>query len=133
MKINREDCPNFRRMGQCTKVFAIDLDNTLFCFIGLDKIGPPMPSILTRMNQLRDMGCRIIIHTSRISPPYHQQRQHQISLIESALRSYGVPFDEIWTGEGKPIACGYVDDKAYHSLGELIQKLEWEGGTEPVG
>jgi len=127
MKTNREDCPLFILFGRCNRVFAVDLDNTLFCFIGLDKIGPPMPSIITRMNQLKDMGCWIIIHTSRISPEYLQQQDHQMDMIESALHLWKIPFDEIWTGEGKPLACGYVDDKAYHSLGELIQKLEWEG------
>ena len=130
MKASKEEnCPVYRQMGKHPRMIAVDLDDTLLigCFPGA---GSPMPNIITRMRLLKEKGCRIIIHTSRINPHYAEQREEQLETIRDALDKYGIPYDEIWTGEGKPLACCYVDDKAFPSLGALVNEINWK---ETVG
>lgn len=124
MAYHKDFCPLYKEMGAHWKVVAIDFDDTLVHGQFPD-IGGPMPGIVTRMHRLNDDGCRIIIHTSRISPTYQGQREKQRNIIAAALDEYGIPWHEIWEGVGKPLACVYVDDKGYKSLTAFIYELDW--------
>lgn len=117
-------CPLYKEMGAHWKVIAIDLDDTLV-YGQFPGIGKPMPSIVTRMKRLQDDGCRIIIHTSRISPWYQNQREEQLQKIGAALKEHGIKWHEIWEGMGKPLACAYIDDKSYKSLAAFLDELDW--------
>ena len=100
---------------------AVDLDDTILEMDwarwgaeGMDYFGDPKPGAAEALHKLRAAGYRIIIHTCRtnteLNPAYTIKELRE--KIATALEERGVPYDEIWTGEGKPIAPFYVDDRA---------------------
>lgn len=96
------------------KSVAVDLDGVLAQYDGrkgVKHIGEPHDGALGFMLALREAGYRIIVHTARTCLANKMDgRSHGI--IEAWLKEHGFKYDEIWTGEGKPIAAAYVDDRA---------------------
>ena len=108
---------------QPAKAIAVDLDGCIAQqveFHSTYKIGPPFPGAREFLQQLRDEGFRIIIHSARLNTidgpdftapePYvfYQAR----TVILKYLQDHDLPFDEVWAERGKPLAAAYVDDKA---------------------
>lgn len=120
-----DDCPAFKRAGAHKRTVAVDLDGTLFGMTGGKEIGKPLPGVAQRMLALKEKGFHIIIHTARMCDECQEIWGPQGTEILTALHLAGIPFDEIWNGRGKPIACHYVDDKAWTSVAELIEHVEW--------
>lgn len=126
-----DTCPLFLKQGVHGKVLAIDLDDTLFTGHHFPEVGGPLPSVLKRLAWLNKRGYEIIIHTSRINSTYAAgQIDSQINVVREALIRYSLPIYEIWTGIGKPMACHYVDDKAWKSLAALVNELEYQEDME---
>lgn len=116
----KDDCPGFIRMGAHHRILAIDLDETILRG-KFPAVGDPLPSVVSRMRHLKEMGCRIIIHTSRINPAYADIQEEQIEAIRAALHIHNISYDEIWTEAGKPLACAYIDDKSYPSIAAFLE------------
>lgn len=104
---------------------AIDLDGPIFevywdsvNFHGstyrVNKFGKPVPGAKRFMEYLRSIGHRIIIHTCRTNPEANHGRtlKYLASLVRDELHKHDMPFDEVWSGEGKPLAELYIDDRA---------------------
>lgn len=127
-----ENCPLYKKHGKHGKVIAIDLDGTLFCEKYPD-IGPPIPSVLTRLQWLKERDYEIIIHTSRINGKHYKDHiDSQIKIISETLNKYNLPNYEIWTDCGKPLACYYVDDKSYKTLAKLTNEIEYKEAIQSL-
>jgi len=100
-----------------TKAVAVDLDGTLAYYEswqGIDFIGGIMPGAKRFMNALHELGFHIIIHSTRLSPTINANYSldELKAPIEKWLSENGIPYDEIWTYPGKPLAIAYIDDRA---------------------
>lgn len=99
---------------------AIDLDGTIFRIAlskwmehGMKYFGITMPYVVTALKNLRDSGWRIIIHTCRLNPKVNTEMTmvDAKKAVEHALQENNIPFDEVYSGIGKPLADYYIDDR----------------------
>ena len=125
----REDCPAFRRAGAHERTIAVDLDGTLFSGVGCKEVGAPISSEIDRLWKLKSVGYYIIIHTARINNECEAAWGPQLDKIIEALKASGCPYDEIWQGRGKPVACHYADDRSFKTVAALYEDLEWKKMT----
>ena len=97
------------------KTIAIDLDGTLYKQEKWDRatIGKLMPGAMRALQDLKEDGWDIVIHTARLPEDF--------PIIEKLLQEDGVPYDRLWEGVGKPLADVYLDDKAITFRGS------WDG------
>lgn len=107
------------------KSIAVDLDGTLAEYDGwkgIEDIGMPYDGARKFVRTLRERGYKVIIHTCRINPKNSSGDVDALNVVSRWLNTHGIEVDEIWTGQGKPIASAYVDDKAVvctpHMMGE---------------
>ncbi len=80
-----------------------------------ETFGSLMDGAKAGMKALKEAGHYIIIHTIRTNPdlnPYHTVEALKQG-VASALRLHEIPFDEIWTGTGKPDADVFIGEDAY--------------------
>ena len=120
---------------------VIDVDGTLAQLKRADQSYAdlePMPAVLEKLREYRELGFYIIVQSSRNMRTYNNNlgllQANTLPLLIDWLRKYDVPFDEVHVG--KPW-CGfdgfYVDDKAirpdeFANLSyEEIRKLIGEG------
>lgn len=106
---------------------CVDLDGTLAKFEkwkGIKYIGDPFPGAVTFMKKLSKRAT-IIIFTARLktlpdNPEYVKDgdkvyRQEDVmNFIKDWLDKHGFPYDEIYTGTGKPYASLYIDDRGVY-------------------
>ena len=108
-----------------TNTIAVDFDGVIAEFTDdIEKFGKIIPGARESMEELRRLGYKIIIHTSRPSDNGHLER------LADYLREENIPFDEInlnsdagW-GTQKPIADLYIDDLACRFEGDWNKTLE---------
>jgi hypothetical protein len=98
------------------KSVAVDLDGVIAQYDGwkgVENIGDPMPGAREFLAKLREKF-KVIIHTTRVSTEVNKgtPREMLIGYVAGWLAGHDLPFDEIWFGEGKPIAVAYIDDRA---------------------
>ena len=124
------------------KTIAVDLDATLAEYDGWQgegNIGQPLEGARDFLQELSDKGLYIIIHTARLSVAKHhlydfESLSRVYHHIKDWLRYHQMPYNEIYTGQGKPDAKAFVDDRgvscrpqddknAYKSALESIYKL----------
>lgn len=97
---------------------AMDLDGCLATFDkwqGIEVIGAPVPEVVGKLVYLKKKypKMQIIIHSARIINPYTGKiRQRAVQVIKTWLKANSVPYNTIWTSQGKPYATEYVDDRA---------------------
>ncbi|HYJ91999.1 MAG TPA: hypothetical protein VEV84_11865 [Pyrinomonadaceae bacterium] len=102
---------------------CLDLDGVLAQYNGwegLDKIGPPIPGALDFAWSLAEIA-DIVIFTSRCSLDAGGEalstrlspRQLRIKVIEW-LEKYKFPYADVYTGQGKPRASVFIDDRAVY-------------------
>jgi hypothetical protein len=102
---------------------CLDLDGVLAQYSGwegLDKIGPPIPGALDFAWSLAEIA-DIVIFTSRCSLDAGGEapttrlspRQLRIKIIEW-LEKYKFPYTDVYTGQGKPRASAFIDDRAIY-------------------
>ncbi len=92
---------------------CVDFDGTIAeKTIDLDTFGPIIEGAREALNELKALGCRIIIYTSRT------QRIGNLAAMPEFLTSQGIPFDAInpihdtEAPSSKPLANIYIDDRA---------------------
>lgn len=101
------------------KTIAVDLDRTLAQYggwTGPEHIGEPHEGAKEFLREL-SKNFRVLLWSTRISPGQGKNRMSHDQLIEIAeswLRFHGLDkyVDGLWTGVGKPIAAGFIDDRA---------------------
>ena len=98
-------------MARC----AVDFDNTIIKWGNFppEVIGPE-PHVKKYLQEIKDMGFYISIHTCRTSCEFHKHlidRQEEVRKIEEYMKKYELPYDEILVVD-KPIAQFYIDDSA---------------------
>jgi hypothetical protein len=101
------------------KSVCIDLDGVLAKYDGwqgLDNIGEPREGAPEFTKRLRE-HYRIVIFTTRVKLDMDDRPKGET--VESLRRRvgewldlHGFVWDEIYVGQGKPIAVAYVDDRA---------------------
>lgn len=97
---------------------CFDLDGTIANYNqgwqGLRSIGKPLKKAVQLLQYCRDSGYRIIIYSCRSNPILNKgvSEQEAARVIEQYFIDNKLPYDEIYTGPGKPVADAYVDDKA---------------------
>ncbi len=107
-----------------SKAVCVDFDGVIAAFAqSIDEFGHTIPGAVEALHELRALGLRIIIHTSRPSTPEHLDR------LAEHLRREGVEFDEInangecpWPA-AKPLADLYIDDRALRFEGDWKKTL----------
>jgi hypothetical protein len=101
----------FEREGKAR--VCVDLDGVL-CQRApgsrTESFGEPFDGALDFLMQLADKA-EIIIFTARLSTEDAQEKQKIHDLIAQWLKQHRLPFDEIYTGQGKPLASAFIDDR----------------------
>lgn len=88
---------------------CVDFDDT----ISVRAFGTVFPAegVVEALSRLRNSGYKIIVHSARAWEKF-EDRAERIDEMRALLDQWGVPYNEIWVGAGKPVAKAYVDDKA---------------------
>ncbi|MBK7707712.1 MAG: hypothetical protein IPJ30_18665 [Acidobacteria bacterium] len=95
---------------------CVDLDSVIARYDGwrgMEKIGEPISGSREFLTEIRKKY-RVIVYTSRINA--ESVRGDEVARlknhIERWLNENALPFDEVYTGFGKPLALAFVDDRA---------------------
>ncbi len=107
---------SFKRSGKAT--VCIDLDGVLAQNIGvssLSEIGDPVDGAVEFTRELAKIA-DVVVLTSRLSQQKpgggnSAEQRKLIVRIEDWLTEHGFAFDRIHTGQGKPPANAYIDDR----------------------
>lgn len=118
-----DNCPAFKKAGAHKRTIAVDLDDTLFHNSCFPDIGRPLEGAVEIMQELKNLGYYLIIHTARLSEDYPLSWNNQLRLIQFALTTNKIPFDEIWQGRGKPVTCSAIDDISFKNLKEFVGSI----------
>jgi hypothetical protein len=101
----------FERKGKAR--VCVDLDGVLCKRSSgsrTESFGVPYDGAVDFMTDLATKA-EIVIHTARLSTDDLQEKQKIRDGIESWLKQHRIAFDEIYTGNGKPLAVAFVDDR----------------------
>lgn len=94
-----------------SKTVAVDFDDT----IAIHVFGTVVPAsgVVDALTMLQEEGYKILIHSARAWEEW-PDREERLREMEQMLAEWGVPYDDIYVGEGKPGAMAYVDDRGVH-------------------
>lgn len=96
---------------------CVDLDGVLAQYDrwrGISWFGEPLPGAVDFTHQLGQFA-RVVIYTCRVKgdgPGRNDNPEELVKLVRSWLTRHGFYWDEIYIGQGKPVAAAYVDDRA---------------------
>jgi len=98
------------------KTVCVDLDGVLADYSsgykGPDVIGDPLPGAVEFTRALGEFA-EVVIYSVRCSPEFRPGSvEARVRPVREWLQAHGFYFDRIASGEGKPVACAYVDDRA---------------------
>jgi hypothetical protein len=104
---------------------------------GLDHIGAPLAGAVEFTRRLKSLGLNVVIHTTRVNPdPQTSGRGDSCEAlrrrVQAWLDEHGFACDDIFTGQGKPLACAYVDDRAVPCRPQFWGPHEYEDACEGV-
>ncbi len=107
---------------------AIDFDGVIHRYSDGWKDGTiyddPIPGVQEALEELQKKYRIIIFSTRNHDRVIKGDKQaHQRDEMQKYLRKHGIPFDEIYRGNGKPIAKLYIDDNAYRFGGDWDKSL----------
>lgn len=116
------------------KTVAIDLDGVILDFdwdewieSGMAYFGKPKADSKVALRKLKRMGYKIIIHTCRTRPDMHGLKMPTLrKYVREILKSNNIPYDEIWSKQGKPLASYYIDDCAieFKNWEQVLKKIK---------
>ena len=93
---------------QFDRTIAVDFDDTIIVKVFGTFV--PAKDCIDALNILRDAGYKIMIHSARSWSNWADKDEREEEMRQ-LLVQWGVPFDLIYVGEGKPPAFAYVDDR----------------------
>ena len=101
------------------KTVCVDLDGVLAQYDGwkgVERIGDPIPGAVQFTKRLQEIA-RVVIFTTRTNAdPKISGRNESVEMLTQRVRrwldAHGFAYDEIYVGQGKPLAAAYVDDRA---------------------
>lgn len=110
------------------RTVCVDLDGVLADysqgFQGIEMIGEPIPGAVQFTKELAEFAS-ILVYTTRCServeggslgtvPDGGEQRSAKElqDIVKAWLDKHGFVYDDVWIGQGKPIASAYIDDRA---------------------
>ncbi len=108
--------------GDETKRVIVDFDGTI-CGFAFPDTGPLEPGVKEALQEIRDMGYEIVIHSCRTGSYWEGQlsmpnRLEHFKIIFKFMVLHDLPYDRILIDENydKPIATFYIDDRGigYH-------------------
>lgn len=90
------------------RTIAVDFDDTIVVKVFGTLV--PAKDCIDALQTLRDRGYYVIIHSARSWHhwPDRAEREKEMSEI---LDKWEVPYDEVYSGAGKPPAMAYIDDR----------------------
>lgn len=99
---------------------CVDLDGVIADYSkgwrGVENIGNPIPGAKAFLKELATFS-DVVIYTVRCCAHVNEGREgHTVEslhkLVEDWLREHEMVYSYIYTGQGKPIASAYIDDRA---------------------
>jgi hydroxymethylpyrimidine pyrophosphatase-like HAD family hydrolase len=102
------------------KTLAVDIDGTIVTAspsrpddFDVTKFGEVLPGAVETLEDLRRDGWFILLYSCRGNPSSNQGWTAPALKTNIAMWAdeAGVPYDDVWVGEGKPQANAYLDDK----------------------
>lgn len=116
------------------KTVAVDLDGVLAKYDGwrgIEHIGDPIPGAVEFTKALKAIPVRVVIHTTRTNAdPAIQGHSESVDMLTQRVRlwldAHGFAYDEIYAGQGKPLAAAYIDDRAVPCLPQSYGWVAYE-------
>ena len=100
-------------------VIAVDFDNTIVDWIDAETCAVKKGAVRALQN-LKDKGCTIIIHTCRIGiAKQNGDVESVVDGIKRILTEFEIPYDSIYLGT-KIVADAYIDDRAIAFRGDWV-------------
>jgi hypothetical protein len=100
------------------KTVCVDLDGVLADYSkgwqGVDSIGDPIPGAVEFTKRLGKYAV-VVIYTTRCKGKMFDRDEKPeilVGFVKAWLDRHGFHYDDIDTGQGKPIAAAYCDDRA---------------------
>ena len=104
-------------MQRRNRTVAVDLDGVLAKYDGwkgLENIGDPIEGAKEFMASLSEKYF-VLVHTARIANENVKTEDHiqrVKNLVVEWLNENEIPFGDVYTGRGKPLATAFIDDRA---------------------
>ena len=103
------------------KTIAVDFDGVIHSAT-YPEFKEPNADVVRTLRYLKKHGWKIMIFTARICDRWYNQSDVNYAIytpptvhtIQSYMKQWNIPYDEIWTGKGKPYCKLYIDDSAIH-------------------
>jgi hypothetical protein len=103
------------------KTVMVDLDGTLADYSegwqGLEHIGDPIPGSKDFLTELSKFAT-VVIYTTRCCEGLNgrngKSAKELQDIIRVWLKKHDMPYDDVYAGQGKPIASCYIDDRAVY-------------------
>lgn len=113
---------------------AVDLDGVLAQYDqwrGIEHIGDPIPGAVEFTAALKAIPCKVLIFTTRTNAdPAISGRTESVDMLVQRVRlwldAHGFVYDEIYSGQGKPLAAAYVDDRACPCMPQIAGRFAYE-------
>lgn len=111
------------------RTIAVDIDGTILknlkIWKGIHHFGKPERKVKECLKFLRNHGFNILIHSTRLNPTCCENPLPWIRMnVEEILNEHGIPYDQLFTGIGKPLAEFYVDDRAVLYAGNWEETMK---------
>ena len=115
------------------KTIVVDFDGTI-CGFDYPKCGSPEPGVREALQELRDMGYKIVVHSLRTSSIGLDgkkdllNRTRHIRILLAYLNEHDIPHDEVLLDcdNDKPAARFYIDDCG------VTYKGSWENVVKEI-
>ena len=97
-------------------VICVDLDGTLIAYDewkGVTEFGDPLPGAKEFLEALQEIG-HVVIYTTRTNARVQEEMTEEelVRLVADFLDRNDLPYNDIYSGEGKPLAAVYIDDRS---------------------
>lgn len=97
------------------KTVAIDLDGVIAKydgFVSKEHFGEPIKGVDDFLTRLRSKY-KVVIFSSRTNGQVNRQSPEELKqLVVNYLDKWNLAYDDVYVGQGKPLAIAYIDDRA---------------------
>jgi hypothetical protein len=119
------------------KTIAVDMDGVIAYhgnWQGVEHFGDPLPGAKEFLTELKK-HFYITIFTCRCNPELNNKMSvSQLKkLVVDYLKKNDLPFDDVYTEIGKPIAAAYIDDKAVNCMPQKFGTMAYDMALATLG